>query len=187
MSIDEATLDNDRWYQHPTEKIKINESGTHIYHLEREKFLTIRRYTWKTRDWVEHKVSLGLGKDRLFHRLALECFGGKLLGSLTCEHIDCDRTNNSRQNLKAATRLYQANAKKIHKSGVDNQLPLGVREVPQDGGWSVSVRIYTPGETKISIEQKKWFGNSQYPGGREEAKQAAIDYRNKYTLREGMH
>lgn len=186
LPIDESTLENDTWFNHPTLPVKVNEDGTHIFDRTNHKFKPIRRYAWKTCDWVTVRVSI-IGTDKIFSRVALECFiGRELLPGETCEHIDCVRDNNSESNLLPRFQLFQANARKIHKFVVDGKC-TGVR--PMGDGqrkyFQVRVRLYTPDSYKISLTLEKYFHRSQY-GSIDAAEQEAIAFRKKHTLREGM-
>jgi hypothetical protein len=184
LPIDESTLDNDGWYYHHSKPVKVNESGTHVYHLKKRKFLNIRLFEWKICDWKKLQLSVD-GKPLSFDRLALECFIGRdLLPGETCEHIDCDRTNNSADNLLPRYRLFQANARKIHKFEVHGK-ENGVCKRPDGRGWTVSVRMYTPDSVTASVELRKHFWNNHY-GGSEEAEKEAVAFHRKHTLRDGM-
>lgn len=184
MPIDESTLENDCWLYHPTKQVAVNEDGTHLYNLKSGKFSNISLYAWTTCDWKKLVVSVD-GKVVQFSRLALECFiGRELFPKETCEHIDCDRTNNRKKNLIPRYRLFQANARKMHKLVSDDKV-IGVLERQDGRGWSAHVRMYTLDGRSASVEFRKYFFISQY-GSSEKAKEAAIAFRQKHFLRDGM-
>ena len=58
LPIDESTLETDTWFRHPTKPIEVNEDGTHVRDIENHKFLPIRRYQWKTYEWVENRLNV---------------------------------------------------------------------------------------------------------------------------------
>jgi len=205
MPIDESTLENDVWFSHPTKPVIVNEDGTHVYNVQSEKFMNIRLLEWTTCDWKELRVTVMSGGSSstatqskaaasssvtnqcFLGKLALECFMGReLLPKETCEHIDCNRTNNSKKNLIPRYRLFQANATKRHKLASTGNDVIGVIEFQDKRGWIASVRVYTPDGPTASVEKRKYFFNSQYGDSSEKAKEAATAYRQKYTLRDGM-
>ncbi len=162
----------------------MNEDGTHVHNIKKNKFQTIHRHESKNSSWVDHKVSV-FGKSMIFGRLSLECFiGRELRPGETCEHIDCDRNNNSESNLLPRFHLFQANAKKCHKFQDDGKT-IGVSEVHGGKAFAATVRVYTPDACSASVPWTKYFWVSHY-GSKEEAKQAAIAYRKKHTLHDGM-
>jgi hypothetical protein len=183
LEIDESTLDTDEWSYHPNKPVAVNQAGTHVYHLKKQIFLNVRLYEWKTCDWKLAKVSVD-GKDTQLDRLALECFiGRELLPGETVEHIDCNRANQSEPNLLPRYRLFQANARKLHKFVVDGKV-TGV--TPQgDQGFCARIRVYTPDGCSASVEKRKYFSATKY-GSRDEAERAAIAYRRHFDLKEGM-
>ena len=184
LPIDESTLETDTWFRHPTKPIKVNEDGTHVRDIENHKFLPIRRYQWKPCKWYETKVNV-FGASKYFGRLALECFlGRELLPKETCEHIDCDRTKNSKSNLLPRYAMFQANARKCHKFQVDGK-ETGVDECANGRAFRARVQIYTPDDRSASVRLSKHFSVCQY-GSRDAAREAAVDFRRKYTLKEGM-
>ena len=184
LPIDDSTLETDTWFRHPTKPIEVNEDGTHVRNIENHEFLQIRCYQWKTCKWLETKVNI-FGVDKIFGRLALECFlGRELFSKETCEHIDCDRTNNSKSNLVPRHRLFQSNARRCHKFQVDGRV-TGVTEVQNGRAFRACVRIYTPDDRSASIRLTKHFWVRRY-SSKDEAFNAAVDFRRKYTLQAGM-
>ena len=184
LPIDESTLETDTWFRHPTKPIEVNEDGTHVRNIENHKFLPIRRYQWKTCKLFVTKVTI-FGAEKYLGRMALECFlGRELLPKETCEHIDCDRTNNSKSNLLPRHRLFQANARRCHKFQVDGK-EIGVTESHNGKAFRARVQIYTPGDRSASVKLFKYFSVSRY-GSRDEAYKAAVDFRRKHTLQDGM-
>lgn len=164
--------------------VKVNEAGTHLYDIKKQCFKNIRRYEWKTCDLKVYKVTIGT-KETLFDRIALECFTGRVLRKgETVEHIDCDRDNNRKSNLIPRYRLFQASARKVHKLKVDGK-NTGVRKRKDGRGWYAVVRLYTPDGCTASIEIRKFFWISQY-GTSEKAEKAAVAFRRKHCLENGM-
>jgi hypothetical protein len=162
----------------------VNEAGTHIFHIQKNRFLNIRQYSWHTCDWKTHKVSIN--KDRTFSRVALECFiGRELLSGEQCEHIDCERDNNSKSNLIPRYVLFQANARKVHKFAVDGKV-TGVKPTKKGDGFEARVRLYTPDSYTVSLTLSKYFYATQFDGSLKAAEQAAVAFRRKHTLPPGM-
>jgi hypothetical protein len=123
--------------------------------------------------------------DKCLGRLALECFlGRELFPKETCEHIDCDRTNNSKSNLLPRYRLFQNNARKCHKFKVDSK-ETGVSETPDGRAFRARVQIYTPDDCSALVSLSKHFWVRQY-SSRDEALKAAVAFRHQHTLQVGM-
>lgn len=184
LPIVESTDETDEWYYHPTMQVKVNEAGTHVYDIKNECFIKIRRYEWKTSDWKVHRAKIRK-KEMLYDRVALECFIGRVLRKgETVEHIDCDRDNNHKSNLIPRYRLFQANARKVHKLKVDGK-HTGVYKRADGRGWFACVRLYTPDGCVASVEVRKYFWLTQY-GTSEKAEEAAVAFRRKHCLQEGM-
>jgi hypothetical protein len=164
--------------------VMVNEAGTHIFHIQKNRFLNICRYSYRTCDWKNHKVSIN--KPLTFSRVAVECFGGReLLPGEQCEHIDCDRDNNSKPNLIPRYALFQANARKVHKFAVDGKVTR-VRPTKDEDGFVARVRLYTPDSYTASLTLRKRFYATQFDGNLEAAKQAAVAFRQQHTLQAGM-
>lgn len=163
----------------------VNEAGTHMYNTRMNRFVNINRYSYHNCNWVEHKVSID-GKQCIFARQALMSYIGRdLLEGETCEHIDCDRTNNSKSNLIPRYGLFQANARKAHKYEVDGKV-TGVSRHKDGGGYTAQVRLYTLEGYKVSLTLRKGFYKTQFGGELEAAREAAEAFRKKHTLQEGM-
>ena len=157
----------------------VNEEGTHLYNVEKEEFILIRKYTWKVGSWVMYKIKFK-GKQKQGDRLALECFIGRpLRRQETVEHIDNSRHNNSKSNLLPRFKLFQTHNRSRYRSNCETNL--------QDRGtnYLATVHIYTPDGPHVSLRHCKCFSVSTY-GSKADAKEAAMAWKDRYTLREGM-
>ena len=190
LPIDEDCYDDETWYHHPTLPVQVNSLGTHIFDEAKGKFQQIRVLNFRNGKWVELRVDfISAGNVRRFSRLALECFlGRKLLRGETVEHIDHCRTNNRIGNLLPRFKLFQGNNRRSYKLRVDGTV-TGVHLFSQatgvPTGWRVNVRLFTPEGPVMSVGVKKYFGFKKY-GGKEAALKAANDWKQTYTLKEGM-
>jgi hypothetical protein len=67
LDIKKKMLQHNAWYLHPNQEIfpvMVNTAGTHIYNIEKQKFLPIRRYLSKLSTWVFHPESANGNRRR---------------------------------------------------------------------------------------------------------------------------
>jgi hypothetical protein len=188
----------DLWYYHPNQEmfpVMVNESGTHLRYTENKKFknaannnkfINIRRHKSKFTDWVNYYVSVN-GFSKLFSRVACECFIGTELGDQTCEHLNQDRDDNSRQNLCSRGMLFQANNKKCHRPR-DDGTHCGVLRNEKNYYYRVTWRCYTTdGGYSASLTKKQNFYDCNFGYNREECYEAAVAFRKQRHLYKGMN
>jgi hypothetical protein len=61
LPIDQESVLNDEWHQHPNQfefPVMVNTAGTHVYNTKTDRFVLIHRYKSKYGIWVDHKVSV---------------------------------------------------------------------------------------------------------------------------------
>jgi hypothetical protein len=77
-------------------------------------------------------------------------------------------------------------ARNIHKLEVDGKHQTGVYPLPDGQGFRGDVRMYTPDGVTASVSLRKYFYITQYGSTSDEYERAAVAFRRKHTLREGM-
>jgi hypothetical protein len=158
---------SEMWYRHPVLDIAVNEDGTQVYRTTDGKLLQVRHKVCTQTNYVDVKVWVE-GKDRLLNRIALECFLGRVLeAGEVSDHINRDRTDNSKSNLRACSRLFNANNKGVYsnnKTGV-----AGVSYYERGNVYVTSIPVYTPVGPIVSTRRKLSFSVMMH--GEESARQ----------------
>lgn len=176
LGNDGVLQDGEDWYEHPDEKgILFHPSGRYVYDEDNEHFLSIYVSIYKKSGWQNVFVSIR-GKKRYMGRAALEAFEGERLKyKEQSDHKNHVRTDNSKENLRRCHSLFNNRFR----------LPFNVSEVTktqgvtyQEGRYIATVRVFTPGERRISKATSKCFYVSQH--GDEKALQLAKEWRNKH-------
>jgi hypothetical protein len=131
---------------------------------------------YKKSDYVEVNV----GKALYLNRIALDCFLGRMLETWEeSDHGNRDLTDNSKRNLTARARLFNASNKGLNfnnRTGV-----TGVFFCEKKNHYVASIRVYTPDGPTISKGKK--FNFSVKTHGKKGAFDMAIAFRNRYHLR----
>lgn len=206
LPMDKSILDNEniRWFEHPIYPVSVNEDGTHLRLDTRNCLIPIRKHVYRKNGWinvyarlwglpiqkkvyrndgtVDVRLTSSKSKTVCFGNLALECFDNKLLGrGYMSDHIDGNRLNNSRSNLRPATSLLNGD-NSVHPVSKDTNTP-GVRLVRhrvtgEPRYYQASVQIYTPDESTKSANHLEYFSIKAL--GNEEAFRKAKEYRFRH-------
>jgi hypothetical protein len=167
------------WYPHPVLDVEANEEGTHLRNTRNGKLLSIRHIVFQMSNWVDVRVCVG-GKDHLLNRLNLECFLGRVLERWeVSDHVNRDRTKNSLLNLRACSRLFNANNRSMHCNNTTGVSGVSFNKTTK--AYVATVRMYTVENPTISKQVHKAFLVSTH--GKESALNQAIAYRNLHALR----
>jgi hypothetical protein len=177
------------WHENPKHRgVFVSEDGEQVYDRERKKFIQIYERRYKTSTWICRRLRLH-GQFYFLSRFALEAFEGSVLESdETCDHGNHDRTNNEIGNLRRRHMLFQNNHRQPYRVSKETGVQ-GVRLVRGRSNkkyFVVSYSVYTPDGPTYSIGRHKYFFVSTH-GGEEKALEAAIDWRKKTHLSEGMN
>jgi hypothetical protein len=181
MDIDENIIsdENVRWHKHPELGLKVDEGGTHLYHVERECYLTIKKYVYRHCDFIKQRWG-----SMDYSKIVLESKLGRLLTKgETVEHKNRNRGDDSFDNLVARHRLFQANNRRPRSISLDTNFQgthyqAGKRYVVA----CVQMLIIEGREGSKTI--KKHFPIKAM--GEEAANAAAKEWRSKHTLKDGM-
>lgn len=190
LPIDESIFESEEeWHRHPDPSfpVEVNDSGTHLYNYKKGRFVTIRHYKWKVSRWEEFRVHFA-SREHNFCRIAVECFiGRKLMKRETVDHANNDRRDNSYKNLSPRFMLFQVNNRRQFRLGQDsNHSGVSFCEVGKfPAHYVANSRMYTPDEKTVSKTFRKHFWIHHY-GSKEEAYQAAVEWKDRTTLRQGM-
>ena len=170
--------------------------GTHVYNMDTGKYLPIVKETYRNSGKVVLSIFVNVeGKNKRvsYGQFAVESFiGDKLSIGAKRDHVDQYHEPNSGENLIPRGASFQANnEKKKHQGERENGSILGVykknlmNKKTFDLSWVVLFRILTPAGPTASIEASKHFSIKEH--GYEKARELAMAYRRKYTLKEGMN
>jgi hypothetical protein len=140
VKVDYAT-----WNHHPEKRLEhiwVDPGGTHCWDDLKKKMLSISE-NWYEEGWIERSVGIedahGSRELYSFGRLCYEIHNQISLDrkGLTVDHVNNERDDNSKDNLRVATALGQSYNKKIHKEKrADGTIP-GVLLVEKNKFWSV--------------------------------------------------
>jgi hypothetical protein len=169
---------SEKWYCHPVLDIKVNEDGTHVKRTTDGKLLQVRHRVYTKTTRVDVKVCVER-KDCLLNRIALECFLGRVLeAGEVSDHINRDRTDNSKSNLRARHRLFNANNKGVYsnnKTGVK-----GVSFDEKNNCYIASIPVQLPVGPSTSMTKQASFSVKRY--GEEGARNQAVAWRKLHYL-----
>ncbi|GAX20255.1 hypothetical protein FisN_6Hu206 [Fistulifera solaris] len=192
-------LRKQRWYKHPKLPILINEKGDHLFDIEAGTFCKITVITYKLHSENSKVPFIKMltwccGRVRTFYRLAMECFTGKLLTRREqVDHIDLNRENNEKSNLRIFSALQNANNKSTTVELRQDGEMVGVYH-EKGLFWKVKYSDYsTYEEKKRACIRAKYFCYYQYGGSesaafharmfRAQMNQANANYRQIHALR----
>jgi hypothetical protein len=148
---------------------------------ESDEYITIRRYKSKFSETVLHRVSV-IGREKSFSRLAVECFVGSELGKLQVDHFNRNTDDNSKANLSAQGRLFQANNKNCQQPR-DDGTHCGVFRVDtvKTPYWIASWSIITVDGPTATQKGKQRVYDHHYGGDSQESYKYAVEIRKRYV------
>lgn len=193
LPVDEQILEREhmRWFRHPVqEHLKVDEGGTHVYDTNKKKFVKMRQRTNKKSGYVDITLTVPGGR-RYLSRFALECFLKRSLQKgEEADHRNRDRKDNSKDNLRPLFRLGNANNKQSKYICPYSKVQgVHLKFKKRDGKpkcFVAKAQMYAPDGPTRSSQIERRFATGTTEEDYEEALQAAIAWRNRHTLKDGM-